>query len=105
MIAAGLAADGVFSAEDFLAKIAVCDAGFLYKTVTYSSHTREAYQKRNAKLLATFDGSAQWRSDALAFITQVVGSSSFHGSFVYASVKLLSVPLLKKGSGEMQVRM
>lgn len=105
MLAAGLSADGVFSAESFLAKIAVCDADFLRKTLMYSSHTRKAYQAESAILLETCDGSDQWRLDAITFITKVVGTSSFHGSFVYAAVKLLSIPFLKKGSGEMQIRM
>lgn len=105
MMAAGLNADGVFARDAFLAKISECDNAFLYKTLYYNAHTREAYKIENARLLAIADESEAWRAQVLTFIAKVFTTSSFHSSFIYAAVQLLDLPFLKKGNGEMQMRM
>lgn len=99
MIAAGLAADGLFGREEFLNQIAEQPDDFLRKTIQYAAYTDEDLQAEGEALLGLPTTVPDWRQQALDHIARVTLKRNFHGAFVFGSARLLDIPLLKKGTG------
>jgi Rhamnan synthesis protein F len=104
MLAGGLTADGIFGAEDFLQMVAREDDCFLRKTIRYAAYTDAELEDEACALLAEGPDTPGWRDRTLAHITRVVAQRNFHGSFVFATARLLDIPFLKKGTSNMLKR-
>ena len=98
MRAGGLSADGLFSREGFLLAVGQQPDPFLRKTIQYGAYTEAELEAEAQDLLAQDAGFPGWRDHALAHIARVVARRDFHGAFVYASMQLLQIPFVKKGS-------
>lgn len=99
MLAAGLSADGLFGREEFLAAIAGQSEDFLRKTLTYASYNDDGLSDESKALLAQGRASEGWSARALDHIARASLKRNFHGAFVFATIRLLDIPVLKVGGG------
>lgn len=99
MLAAGLKADGIFAQDAFMTHIVEQPDDFLRKTLAYAAYTDHAFEAERDKLLAERSGATAWRGRVLDHISRVSAHRSFHGSFVFASLQLMDLCLLKKAAG------
>ena len=99
MLAAGLSADGLFGREEFMQAIATQNDGFLRDTLRYGAYTDDHLAEECAALLSEPTEAANWRSRALDHVARTTLKRNFHGAFVFASMQLLDMPYLKKGTG------
>lgn len=99
MLAAGLTADGLFGRAEFLKEISIQSNQFLRKTLEYGAYTDDGLEAEARALLAEVRPLSDWRERALDHISRTTERRNFHGSYVFASSKLLDMPFLKKGTG------
>jgi Rhamnan synthesis protein F len=99
MMAGGLTADGLFSREGFLAAIEGQPNAFLRKTLEYAAYTDDDLQAEGLQILADHCSPETWRDAALDHFRKTTQKRNFHGSFAFATLRLLDVPLLKKSGG------
>lgn len=99
MLAAGLTADGLFGRDEFLAALSTRDEMFLRRTLQYGSYTDDNLSNECDALLSEPAGSADWRLRALDHVARTSLKRNFHGAFVFASMELLDMPFIKKGTG------
>lgn len=99
MMAGGLTADGLFSRGGFLSKLAQCDDEFLRKTLKYAAYTDVAFERERDILLSDNTSGSSWRGNAMEHISRTTLKRNFHGSFVYATIQLMGLSLMKKSSG------
>lgn len=99
MLAAGLSADGLFGRDEFLDALSAREDVFLRRTLQYGAYTDDDLSEECDALLAEPVGSADWRRRVLDHVARTTLKRNFHGAFVFASMELLDMPFIKKGTG------
>ncbi|MDP2080450.1 MAG: rhamnan synthesis F family protein [Pseudotabrizicola sp.] len=95
----GLTADGLFGREDFMTALEQQDSEFLRKTLFYAAYTDDVFRAEGEALLSEPVDAQNWRANVIDHIRRVTLKRNFHGAFVFASMTLLDMPFLKKGTG------
>ena len=97
MRAAGLLVQSRMNNAAFLARLTTQSPEFLHKTLVYGGLTDKVLTAERTALLATADGSEDWRLAALDHIRKTLHRTGFRYQYCYAAVHLMQFPMLKKG--------
>lgn len=105
LMGAGMPSEGIHSRDRLMACLRELPDAELRKVLDYAAYTDEPLQRAGLVLLAESPDAPAWRERTLAHLQAAVERRNPLSTLVYAGIRWLGVPYLKKNAGELQIRM